>query len=220
MKKIKIIFPINSKEFMNKNKVFRSEAKNSKIEIDFTTIPNGPNAIETMQDVELATKPLIEAAKQAENDGFDGVIIDCAADPAISHVRKSISIPVVGAGESSYKQALNLLNKNEKFSIIVPLKSSKVIIENNIHKNTGVINHIASLRVVDIPVQDLSNNNDKVFDAIFNECNLAIKNDNAKLIVLGCTGMAVQAKNLRKKLSIDVIDPGISAIEQLQSMIL
>lgn len=44
--------------------------------------------------------PTIETARKAEADGFDAIVIGCAADPFLAETRSAVSIPVVGVTET------------------------------------------------------------------------------------------------------------------------
>jgi len=45
---------------------------------------------------------IIEKVLQAEEQGFDAVILGCMSDPGIWEAREAVDIPVVGVGESAY----------------------------------------------------------------------------------------------------------------------
>ena len=49
----------------------------------------------------LASEMVFKAAQNADEEGFDAVMIDCFGDPMTYELRQAIDIPVVGIGEAS-----------------------------------------------------------------------------------------------------------------------
>ncbi|MBW1839724.1 MAG: hypothetical protein JRI49_07285 [Deltaproteobacteria bacterium] len=45
---------------------------------------------------------IVEGVIQAEREGYDAVVICCAADPGLQEARSVVNIPVIGVAESSY----------------------------------------------------------------------------------------------------------------------
>lgn len=63
----------------------------------------------------LNKQPIIEAIIEAENEGFDAVVVGCFFDPAIEESRAVVDIPVVGLAESSLGLACQM---GGRFAII------------------------------------------------------------------------------------------------------
>ncbi|MDU4959116.1 MAG: AroM family protein [Sporomusaceae bacterium] len=71
-------------------------------------IPDQPLGIHDAAS-EAAAVPKIETlARQAQVDGASAILISCAADPAIAECRRTVSIPVIGAGSAAAATALAL----------------------------------------------------------------------------------------------------------------
>lgn len=155
----------------------------------------------------------------AQNDGCDGVISLCFADPGVKAAREVLNIPVVGAGESSMLFA-SLLAKS--YSVVTVLPNVISMIE-NVSKTVGVNGKLASVRYVDIPVLELVDK-EKMLNALFEEMVKAIEIDKAHALVLGCTGMMGVASALQNKLrehgyDVPVIDPSFAAAKIVGSLI-
>jgi Asp/Glu/hydantoin racemase len=60
----------------------------------------GPRAVHTAEDAIEAAPYVVRAVVDAADKGFDGVIVDCTADPGVVEARKAVTIPVVGAAET------------------------------------------------------------------------------------------------------------------------
>ncbi|KKK91382.1 hypothetical protein LCGC14_2713540, partial [marine sediment metagenome] len=63
-----------------------------------------------------------------------------------------------------------------------------------------------------VPVLDLQDEK-KAFKAILEEAKIAIKEDGAEVIVLGCTGMSSLTGKLQKELDVPVIDPAAASLK-------
>lgn len=70
------------------------------VELTYRCTPAGPEHVHTAADVEAAAPHVVAAIVTAQQDGFDGVIVDCTADPGVADARRAVRIPVVGAGEA------------------------------------------------------------------------------------------------------------------------
>jgi allantoin racemase len=107
----------------------------------------------------------------------------------------------------------------DKISVVTVLKNVIPMIRANIVK-AGIQERVASVRVVNIPVLELSDF-EKLINAIYEESKKAIEQDGAEAIVLGCTGMAGAAEAIREKLLVDgydvpVVDPTLAAVKLLE----
>jgi Asp/Glu/hydantoin racemase len=56
---------------------------------------------------------LIGAVVQAEREGFDAVVINCAADPVVAIAKSLVSIPVTGPMEAALHEAEHLVRVDE-----------------------------------------------------------------------------------------------------------
>ncbi|UJF17231.1 aspartate/glutamate racemase family protein [Vibrio sp. SS-MA-C1-2] len=204
--KIKVIIPAASSDFLEANRASRIEMGKGFADIEVINCPDGPASIESALDVSKTTMPLVKAAIKAENEGYDAITIDCAADPSVRAVKDAVSIPVCAAGEASYSVAMML---SDTFSIIAVLDKTTLLIKENISKY-GLNNRVTSIVSANVPVLDLES--ESAFDAILYQAELA-KKEGAGAIVLGCTGMSRYTKILSEKLGIPVIDPAAAAIQ-------
>ncbi|SFE93364.1 allantoin racemase [Bacillus sp. OV194] len=217
--KIKVIMPITSDIF---NKEIREEVKHyasDSTEVGVTSLDYGPASVESEYDEALCVPNFLEKAKEAEEDGYDGVISDCFGDPGVKPAREILDIPVVGACESSMLFASSLA---KSFSVVTVLPNVVPMIE-NISKTLGVNGNLASVRYVNIPVLEVQNK-EKLKSGLYEEMVKAIEQDNAHALVLGCTGFMGVAADLQARLKengydVPVIDPVFAATRMLESFI-
>ena len=76
----------------------------------------------------LHATQFIEAAIEAEEQGFDAYAISSLPDPALQEIRSLLSIPVVGYGESAMLTSCLL---GRRFSVLVFIKELTDLIEAN-----------------------------------------------------------------------------------------
>lgn len=196
--KIKVILPITSKSLdAESEKEFRSYAFTG-TEVSVTHLDYGPASVESELDEALCIPDFLRKAQEAEAEGYDAVISDCFGDPGVKPAREVLKIPVIGAAEASMHFAATL---GHRFSVVTVLPNILPMIE-NLAKLYGLENKLASVRSVDIPVLELENK-EKTIRALHKEMLAAIKEDNAHVIVLGCTGMMGVAKECEKLLKQD-----------------
>jgi allantoin racemase len=206
--KIKVLIPNSSEEFRDSQIEERKKAALRGTEVEVVCLPHGPVSIESAYDEAMAAPYIIEEVKKAEAQGFDAVSLDCAMDTVVRATREAVRIPVTSAGEASYLIAMSLCRR---FSIVTVLKSTANEIRENIRKY-GFESRVSSVRCADVPVLEL-NNEEKAYRAILKESKIAIEEEGAEVIALGCTGMSPLARRLQKELDVPVIDPAVAALK-------
>lgn len=176
--------------------------------ITHSILKAGPPSIESEYDEALAIPATIAEAIKAERSGADAVIIDCMADPGVKAAREMLSIPVLGPGETSMHLAAML---GQKFGYVTVLNSVKPMVRNLV-RVCGVQEKLASIKVVDIPVLELEPRIGEAKQRL-GACALeAVEEDDADVIVLGCTGFlgcasAIETCLAERGHKIPVIDP-------------
>ncbi|HIH96228.1 MAG TPA: hydrogenase expression protein HupH [Thermoplasmata archaeon] len=218
--KIKVIVPITTEDFIEPTRKEVKKFASENTEINVECLKYGTASIESAYDEMLNAPSILEMAKKAESEGFDGIFIDCMGDPALDAARELVDIPVVGPARVSMLYAADLA---QRFSIVTVLENV-LPLEENLALTAGVRNKLASVRSVDIPVLDLKDE-EKLKKALVNESVKAIEEDNAHAIVLGCTGMLGVADYLSKSLAqrgykVPVIYPVAVSIKYLETLIL
>lgn len=216
--RIKVIIPnrgMGKETLVEREKMLSKYAK-STTEISVDCIDEGPESIESSYDELLAGIPVLRKAIQAENDGFDAIIIYCGSDPAIDAVREMVDIPVIGPGKISYLVANEL---SHKFSILSVLDETIARNEEHFREIGFDITRLASVRSIGIPVVDVRENIDKTLDSLEAVGKRCIEEDGAHAIVLSCLGMAGMGNELQKRLGIPVIDPAFTAIKFTELLI-
>ena len=68
------------------------------VELSYRCTGTGPADIHTTADAERAVPGVVAAARRAEVEGFDVVIVDCTEDPGVEEATRLVTIPVIGPG--------------------------------------------------------------------------------------------------------------------------
>ncbi|NLC26886.1 MAG: hydrogenase expression protein HupH [Fastidiosipila sp.] len=212
--KIKTIMANCSQEFFDSHSEIRRNMATKDIELLVANIEKGPLSLESPVDEVFAGPYILKEVASAVNEGCDAVVIDCAADPVMRAARHVSSIPVVSAGEASHHAAMMLC---DKFSIVTTMAVSVPMFKENIAKY-GYSNRVASVRAIELPVLALEDI-EKTFQALCKTSEIAIEEDGAEVIVLGCTGMMETRDRLQEYLQIPVVEPLSIGIQYAAAMV-
>lgn len=217
--KILVIVPITDHKFNEKVQKEVDSVKAPDCDITLVNIEKGTPFIESRYAEYVDTAEIIRLSLDGVEKKFDGIFIDCFGEPGVSVVRELVDIPVVGGFEPAVVTACMI---SRKFSVVTVVQSVVPMVR-SLARDLGVIDNLASVRTVDIPVEGLSNVELLKFK-LLEQSEKAIRKDGAESIVLGCTGMLSVARYLEKelkelKLPAPVVDPTTAAIGLLQSFI-
>jgi allantoin racemase len=217
--RVKIIRPTTSAAFDGEvERMFASYAFPG-TQVSVTHLDYGPASVESEFDEAICIPDFLHKAQQAEAEGYDAVISNCFGDPGVKPARELLSIPVVGAAESSMHFAATL---GQRFSVVTALPNSVPMIE-NLAVQYGLDRKLASIRSVNIPVLQLGDK-DRLTSALQQEMIAAIREDHAHVLVLGCTGMRGVAKQLEQRLKregyeVPVVDPTAAALKFAEALV-
>jgi allantoin racemase len=157
-------------------------------DVECLSSPTGPRFIETYED-EMRSAPGMAALVRENERSVDGYIVACHCDPNLDLLKEITAKPVVGIGEASMKMATLL---GHKFSVLSSTRHSVPNKEALVRKY-HLEGLLASIRVVER-------------GDYLRASRLAMDEDGAEVVVLGCAGMTGLDKKLTGKLGIPVLD--------------
>jgi|TARA_B110000240_G_scaffold66609_1_gene75876 allantoin racemase len=161
----------------------------------------------------LIATDLIKATRQASVEGFDALIIGCFYDPFLLDSREiSGDMIVVGPCYSSIEVALKLSNS---FSVIIGQKKWQHEMQSTIVEY-GFGEHLASFRDVGMTVPEFQKDHNLTEKKLMEATRLAIEEDGAESIILGCTLEFGFFEKIQNKFNIPVIDPSIASLKQAE----
>lgn len=174
---------------------------NGDFEVFCKPTPGAPKFIETYEDELKAAPGMIQLVR--DYGDFDAFIVACHDDPNLEVIKEITEKPVVGIGEASMKMASML---GHCFSVVSTSKHSIPIKEELVRKY-----HLQDvLASVKAPDEDMSKYSEE--KKYLEVAKLAIEEDMAEVIVLGCAGMTGLDKRLQEKLNVPVLDGVICAL--------
>jgi len=182
-------------------------------EIIAISSPSGPVSIEGYYDEAMSLAGLLQAVRNAKD--FDAVVIACFDDTGLDALRCLTDKPVLGIGEAGYRMASMLCNK---FSVVTTLARSVPALEHNILRY-GLERHCQRVRSSEVAVLELEDANPAALKKIEDEIALAIRDDRAEAIVLGCAGMTDLAESLSQRFALPVLDGLACAVGLCESMV-
>jgi allantoin racemase len=171
-------------------------------EVECKATPGAPRFIETYEDQSWIGRPMVELLREhyAEYDAF---VLACHCDPNLDTLKEISEKPVVGIGEASMKIASML---GHRFSVVSTAKHSIPNKEALIRKY-HLQDMLASVRAPEDETAAISDEEKYLAAA-----RLALREDMAEVIVLGCAGMAGLDKRLQEQLGAPVLDGVICAL--------
>ena len=182
--------------------------------LDFVFLPQGIESPEQHFWESLQMTFLMQELEKVDQDNTDGVVIFCAADPGVAAAKEYLDIPIVGLLETSVALA-SLLGR--RFTWLSPLACGDGLVLDRIH-STGGARRLASLRSIEVPVVEMGNS-DLVLERTLQEGRLAIQQDGADTLIIGCSGMMGLAETAQAELGVPVIDAGVAGIRTCEMLI-
>ena len=219
MTHVRIVTPITTEGF-TEPAIFESVAF-EETTVSQVSIEKGPASIEGEFEAALAVPDTLAKILDAERDGVDAVVIDCMGDPGLAPGREAVDMLVLGPCQTSMHVAALLAHN---FSVITVLDSLVVFFE-DLATRYGLLEKLASVRSVGIPVLELEEDMNRLNRALLGESIKAIEEDGAHALIFGCTGMKGCATELTRGLeqrgygNVPVIDPVLAAFKVAEALV-
>lgn len=183
-------------------------------EIVPATSSMGPVSIEGYYDEAFAVPGLLLEIAKGERAGAQAAIIACFDDTGLDAARAMANIPVLGICEAALASASFIA---QKITIVTTMERSRQPLEHLVRRY-GMAERV-HVRAADIPVLSLEDPYSNAREKLCYQIELALKEDRAEAIVLGCAGMADLAADLCRKFGVPVIDGVAAAVKQAEGLI-
>jgi Asp/Glu/hydantoin racemase len=172
------------------------------------TLRTGPPGIESQAHVD-GTTALLAAYFDAhpQHRAADAVVLACFSDPGLHAMREALPGRVYGSAECAYLTAAAM---GERFGVISIL--SRAIGRHKRQLRTmGLESRLAEDLAIELGVVELSRE-DETFSRMSAVGRTLVDHHGARVIVMGCAGMARYRDRLEDLLDVPVIDPTQAAV--------
>jgi allantoin racemase len=214
MRNILVINPISDNQWNQTDESYLKMKAYNDTNLNVVCLDTGPKTIECSTDISYAAPEILRIINN-NKDLYDGILINCFADPIVTAAREVSNIPVVGPGEASVVLASML---GHKYSIITPQKDIIPMLERNV-ENVGLINKLASINCLNMTVRDLEKDKDATLNCVVEAIKNTVEHNNAEVVILGCTGLIFLYSEIKGRINIPVIEPAATALKMLETLI-
>ena len=183
-------------------------------EIVAATSTMGPASIEGYYDEALAVPGLLMEIARGEKQGADAALIACFDDTGLDAARALCGIPVVGICEAALASVSFIA---QRITIVTTMERSRLPIEHLVQRY-GMAGRV-KVRAADIPVLSLEDPASNAGERLRAEIALALHDDRAEAIVLGCAGMADLTAELQREFGVPVVDGVAAAVKQAEALV-
>jgi allantoin racemase len=183
-------------------------------EIEAVSPAWGPRSIEGHYEEELASVATLETIRERAAD-FDAVVIACYGDPGLFAAREISPVPVVGIAEASMLLACTVAHR---FSIVTVLPRVRPMLEDMVRLH-GFDARCASVRTTPLSVLDCERDPSAAEREIVKAAKVAVAEDGAEAICLGCAGMGPLDKAVQAQVGVPVLDGVACAVKLVESVL-
>jgi allantoin racemase len=174
----------------------------------------GPASIESHYDEALSVPGLLDEIAKGEASDVDGYVIACFGDPGLLAARELARGPVIGIAEAAM-HAASFLGRG--FSVVTTLGRTAGRAW-DLAEQYGMKRFCRNVRACEVPVLALESN-PAARQLIVEQCQLALDEDGADCIVLGCAGMADLCAAISAEINAPVIDGVAAATVFVESLV-
>ncbi|MBI6605069.1 aspartate/glutamate racemase family protein [Pseudomonas rhodesiae] len=151
----------------------------------------------------------------AYDQPFDAVIQAGYGEHGREGLQELLDVPVVDITEAAASTAMFL---GHAYSVVTTLDRTVPLIEDRL-KLAGLYARCASVRASGMAVLELEENPLAAMEAIVRQAELAIHEDKAEVICLGCGGMAGLDEQIRQRTGVPVVDGVTAAVTIAESLV-
>jgi len=210
-------FALEDKDIAKRREQTAEVALRPGVTFEYRAVAAGPSSFMSPHDWTLMDIALFEAGLSAQEDGYDGVLIDTVSDSGADALRSMLDIPVLAPGKASLLFALSM---GRKFGILAQWEPALVRYRKVIDE-WGFRAHCAGVEHFDTPPDFASLIGDKA-DTTLPKMEAACRrliDQGADVICLGSTTMHQAHHYLSEVLDVPVINPGPLSYKLMESFL-
>lgn len=174
----------------------------------------GAESIEGNFESYLAAVAVMQRV-MAYDQPFDAVIQAGYGEHGREGLQELLEVPVVDITDAAASTAMFL---GHAYSVVTSLDRTVPLIEDRL-KLSGLWQRCASVRASGLAVLELEQDPERALQAIVQQADIAVREDKAEVICLGCGGMAGLAEQIRQRCGVPVVDGVTAAVTLAESLI-
>lgn len=174
----------------------------------------GADSVEGNFESYLAAVAVMDAVTRYPGE-FDAVIQAGFGEHGREGLQELLDVPVVDITEAAGHVACLL---GHRYSVVTTLDRAVPLIEDRL-KLAGLDARCASVRSSGLSVLQLEQDEELSVKAIVREAELAVRQDKAEVICLGCGGMAGLDEAVRAHTGVPVVDGVTAAVKLAESLV-
>lgn len=146
---------------------------------------------------------------------FDAVIQAGYGEHGREGLQELLNVPVVDIADAAASTAMYV---GRAYSVVTTLDRTVPLIEDRL-RLSGLWDRCASVRASGLAVLELEESPERALEAIVRQAELAVSEDRAEVICLGCGGMAGLDEQIRQRTGVPVIDGVSAAVTVAESLV-
>lgn len=146
---------------------------------------------------------------------FDAVIQAGYGEHGREGLQELLNVPVVDITDAAASTAMYV---GRAYSVVTTLDRTVPLIEDRL-RLSGLWDRCASVRASGLAVLELEESPGRALEAIVRQAELAVSEDRAEVICLGCGGMAGLDEQIRQRTGVPVIDGVSAAVTVAESLV-
>ncbi|WP_407311011.1 aspartate/glutamate racemase family protein [Pseudomonas sp. nanlin1] len=154
-------------------------------------------------------------AVMAYDQPFDAVIQAGYGEHGREGLQELLDVPVVDITEAGASVAMLL---GRSYSVVTTLDRTLPLIEDRL-RLAGLDSRCASVRASGLAVLELEQEPERALQAIVEQAELAVSQDRAEVIILGCGGMTGLDQIIRERTGVPVVDGVTAAVTLAQALV-
>lgn len=167
-------------------------------------------AIESEYDLAYVFPSEVKVVVDAEEEGYDAVILACGGDPGLFAVREAVSIPVVAPGTTA-RHVCSLISHRFTMLTAGKLGPVRLLLE---HEQPNGLGRWVSTRSIGLGVLEIRERPEEAFEATLREAKTSMTEEGSDAFTYGCMSMAFleMEKKLEDELGVPFVNPAKIAV--------
>ena len=210
---ILVIDPVGTSRWDRADKEYLERFARRDTAVTVVSLSRGPKSIEDYRSKAPVCPEIVKLASKNAHK-YDAIFVNCFDDPCVEAVREVTKVPVPAVGETSMMMASLL---GDKFAVISPTRGTALQVESNARR-MGLDISTFSVVALQIPVLQLERDRGKTVREIAKVAKMCLSSG-AEVIVLGCTGMAYVADEIRRRVEAPLIEPASLTLKVAEALV-